>query len=207
MVDKILLNSEPLTIKESNLPCLITYGEGMGGSHLSVTIVANLFLQGSKLLFLTAYPMAKDNFLQQVGNNGPSIAFVNTIEELEKAIKAQAIILESGNESLFLEVTKLLPDLNQRIILVKNMEVFSKPVIDYCLDKDKVVLSGNIDNCESKEVVAKKKYETIIAFNQPTIKLPITIPVPTLEKYKGYFSGSGSSGIISVQKTQSAVQE
>lgn len=198
MINSFLLNKQPFKISERDLPCLITYGDGMGGSHLSVTLVANLFLQGSKILFLTAYQMAKENFLQQVGPDYSKIASVNSLSELQEAKDAQVIILESGNEALFLEVVNSIPDLHERIILVKNIEVFSDKVFEVCLNLEKVILSGNIDTCVAKEKISQHKFKTIIAFNQPTISLPIT--VPPLEKWTGYLLSSDKNGIIAIQK-------
>lgn len=198
MADKIFLNKEIINFSENDLPCLITYAEKTGGSHFSITMVVDLFLQGSKILFLTAYPMAKDNFLEQVGSDHSKIAFVTSVEELEKAKDAQVIILESGNEILFNEVAKILPDLRERVILIKNMEVFSKAVFDVCLGLEKVILSGNIDTCIDKERISKKDFKTIIAFSKPEISLPIEIPI--LEKYTGYLLGNNKSGIVEIQK-------
>jgi hypothetical protein len=142
--------------------------------------------------------MAKDNFLEQVGNDHSKIAFITSVEELEKAKDTQVIILESGNETLFNEVTKILPDLQERVILIKNMEVFSKAIFDVCLEKEKIILSGNIDTCIDKEQISKKVFRTIIAFSKPEISLPIEIP--TLEKYTGYLLGNDISGIVTIQK-------
>ena len=76
MLDKLLLNWQPYKITENNLPVFITYGKNMGGSHLSIVLIADLFLQGSKILFLSAYPMARDNFLNQVGENNSKIEWI-----------------------------------------------------------------------------------------------------------------------------------
>ena len=145
MIDKIILNGEDYQISEGNLPALVTYGEHMGGSHLSITLIAQLFLSGSKILFLTAYPMAKDKFLEQIGPDHSGVAFVNSIEELKQAKDAQVIILDSGNEALFVEVANTLPDLHERVTLVKNMEEFKEEVFEVCLPLEKLLLSGNID--------------------------------------------------------------
>lgn len=198
MADTILLNKQPYRIKESELPCLVAYREHMGGSHLSVILVASLFLQGSKILFLTAYPMAKENFLQQVGPDHSKIAFVNSLSELHEAKNTQAIILKSGNEALFLEIAKSLPDLHERVILVKNIEVFSEKTFEICLNLEKVILSGNIDTCVAKEKISQHNFKTIIAFKQPTTSLPIAVPV--LEKWTGYLLNDTRSGIVAIQK-------
>lgn len=196
MLNKIVLNKEPFVFKEENLPCLVHYGEGMGGSHLSIVFVAQLFLSGSKILFLTAYPMAKEKFLEQIGDDHSNVAFINSIEDLEKFKETQALIIESGNENLFIEIAKDLPDLDERVVLIKNIEKFYDPVFDLCLNLDKVILSGHLDECIARERISQKKYNTIIAFNQPVTEIPIQ--VPELEKWAGYLESSKTKGIISV---------
>lgn len=198
MNNQILLGNEPYNATETELPCLITYGDKMGGSHMSVTLIANLFLQGSKILFLTAYPMAKENFLEQVGLDHSEIVFVDTLSELDQAKNTRAIMLESGNEVLFLEVAKKLSDLHERVVFIKNMEVFSEPVIDICLGLEKVILSGNIDTCIAKEKILQKHFQTIIAFNQPEISFPLS--VSPMEKYCGFLLSNTNTGIISIKK-------
>ncbi|MCF7833889.1 MAG: hypothetical protein K9L98_02530 [Candidatus Pacebacteria bacterium] len=198
MKDKILLNDSLLNFTENDLPCLVTYSEKTGGSHFSIAMVAELFVSGSKILFLTAYPMAKENFLEQVGENNTKITFVTSIEELNKAKDFQVIILESGNEGLFLEVVKILPDLYDRVVLIKNMEIFSEKVFNICLELEKVILSGDIDACVDKERISKKYYKTMVAFSKPKISLPLEVPV--LEKYNGYLLGQNKSGIVKILK-------
>ena len=198
MIDKIILNGEDYQISEGNLPALVTYGEHMGGSHLSITLIAQLFLSGSKILFLTAYPMAKDKFLEQIGPDHSGVAFVNSIEELKQAKDAQVIILDSGNEALFVEVANTLPDLHERVTLVKNMEEFKEEVFEVCLPLEKLLLSGNIDTCIAKEKISKTNFKTTITFNQP--QTPLSITVPQLEKYSGYLSSNNKNGIIHINK-------
>ncbi len=198
MSDKILLNNEPHNFNEQDLPCLITYAEKTGGSHFSITMVVDLFLKGSKILFLTAYPMAKENFLEQIGTDHSKIIFVDSVNDLEKAKDFQVVILESGNESLFLEAVKTLPDLKERVILIKNMEVFSQEVFDNCINFEKIILSGNIDTTIDKDRISKTDFKTIIAFSKPEISLPIEIPI--LERYVGYLSSQDKKGLVTIQK-------
>jgi len=196
MPDKILLNNFEHHFNENDLPCLISYGEKMGGSHFSVTLVADLFLRGSKILFLTAYPMAKDNFLEQLKGHESKIEYITDKSQLNTT--AQAIILESGNEKLYLQSVKQLKDLNERVVLIKNMEVFSGEVFNHCLGLSKVILSGDIDKCVAKAELSKKQFKTTILFSKPEIKLPFDLPV--LEKYTGYMWSGNRSGLVKVQK-------
>ncbi len=140
MADQIILNNEVHHIGEDGLPCLIHYAPKAGGSRFTVAMVADLFLRGSKILFLTAYPMAKDNFLQQIKGSESKTAFIT--DEGQLNTDAQAIILESGNEKLFLQAAEKLDDLNERVVLVKNTEVFNDAVFDSFLELQKIILRG-----------------------------------------------------------------
>jgi hypothetical protein len=64
-MDTILLNEVTYDVSSSLLPCLISYADKTGGSHFSITLLAQLFDAGEKVILFTAFPMAKDNFLQQ----------------------------------------------------------------------------------------------------------------------------------------------
>jgi hypothetical protein len=200
MLDEVLLNWQPYTLKEDNLPCLITYEKHTGGSHLSITLIASLFLQGSKILFFSAYPMAKDNFLNQVEENNSNVALVDSVDDLEEAINKDAIIIESGNANLFLSAIKILPDLNERVIFIKNIEIFNEEIFNICFIFDKIIISGDVDACNFRERIPNKKFNTIIAFNQP--ETPIDIKVPKLERWASYLSDQEKSGILTIKSEQ-----
>lgn len=53
MADQIFLNNEEYHIGEDDISCLIHYVPKAGESHFSVAMVADLFLSGSKILFLS----------------------------------------------------------------------------------------------------------------------------------------------------------
>ncbi len=196
-MNQILLNGKEYRVKENDLPYLVIYGDKSGGSHFTITLIKDLFLSGSKILFFTAFPMAKDNFLEQVGSHHSTIAFANSNEDLKNYKDSQVIILDSGNEDLFIEAIKYLKDIKDRIILVKNIEAFSKKVFDSCLNFNKIILSGHIDTCASKNGILKKHYKSIVVFTKPQIPLPIQIP--ELEKWTGYLSNEGYKGMIKVK--------
>jgi hypothetical protein len=195
-MNKITLNNEDYNVTEKELPYLVVYGRQSGGSHFTLTLVKDLFLSGSKILFLTAFHMAKDSFLEQVGTDHSQISFVTNTDELKNAQNSQCIIIESGNENLFIESIKILPDINERVVLVKNIEAFSMPIFDHSLNLNKIIISGDIDNCVAKDEIIKKSFETIVAFNKTETVLPIEVPV--LEKWSGYLSSQSKKGIIKV---------
>lgn len=194
MPDRILLNGQDYFFEENNFPCFINYAEKAGGSHFSVTMVANLFLRGHKLLILTAYPMAKDNFLQQVAGYESAVTYVSSKDQLNS--KSQAIILESGNEELYLRAINILDDIDKRIILIKNIEVFSKTIFNKSLGLKNLILSGNVDLCVAKDLISKIDFSNIIIFTKPEIVLPFEMP--HLEKYIGYFWNKDTKGFVEV---------
>ncbi|MFA5069826.1 MAG: hypothetical protein WC528_00940 [Patescibacteria group bacterium] len=194
MADNIILNDKIYNLIDNDLPCLVVYSEKAGGSHFTVTMITDLFLQGKKILFLTAYPMAKDNFLEQIKDFFGKTIYITDKKQLDDT---PGIIIESGNEELFLEALKLLPDIKERIILIKNMEVFSQTVFDACLDFPNLILSGDIDKCVAKEQIIKKVYKTIVVFSKPQIKLGFEIPA--LEKYVGYWWNQDNKGLVKIK--------
>lgn len=195
MADTITLNNEIHHVEENNLPCLIHYAPKSGGSHFSVAMVADLFLSGSKILFFTAYPMAKDNFLKQINAEETKTDYITNINQLNT--DTQAIILESGNEKLFIETIKNLDDIEDRVVLIKNMEVFSDTALDLCLNLPKIILSGDLDQCSAKKQISDKEYKTIILFNKT--ETPLSVQPPKLEKYKAYLWSENKKGIVDIQ--------
>ena len=193
-MNKILFNNSEFHFSENDLPCLIHYCEGTGGSHFSVTMIADMFLKGSKIIFLTAYHMAKDNFLEQVKGRGDDVLFATSHDQLID--KKQAIIIESGNENLFLEALSSLDDIDERIIFIKNFEKFDGNVVLAANNKQKLIISGNLDSSSIKNELLDKKYKTIIQFSKPNIA--ITKKLPDLKKYMGYFWQNDRDGLISV---------
>ena len=197
-MSKVYLNDIEYIMKEVDLPCLISYGEKMGGSHLSIALVVDIFKSGSKILFLTAYSMAKDDFLDDVDIKNSEVVFVNSINDLNDSKNKQAIIFDSGNSELFLNSIKLIPDLKDRVVFIKNIETFDKNIVDVCLSLEKVIISGDVKNSKYNKEILERNYKTVINFNQ-TIGIS-SLEVSSLEKYTAYFSNEETKGIIRVLK-------
>ncbi len=193
-MDKILLDNNEFHFNEKDLPCLVHYSPGVGGSHFSVTMAADLFLGGSKILFLTAYPMAKENFLNQVTGYENDVLFVTKKDQI--VIDKRVLIIESGNEDLFLTALSDLKDINERIIFVKNFEVFSEDTVLLAAQSKRAIISGNLDVFLAKAKLLERGYKTIIQFSQSTSI--INPPCPDLEKYVGFFWQTDASGLLKV---------
>jgi hypothetical protein len=196
MADQILFNTKVHHFTENDLPCLIHYAPKAGGSHFTVTLAADLFLHGAKVLFLSAYPMAKDNFFQQIAGMESQTAVVANTDQLNK--DAKALIIESGNEQRCLEAIRVLPDINERVVLIKNIEVFSNGLFNACLKLPKLILSGDLDRCSAKKHISEKQWKTIVLFTKPQIPLPFDPPV--LEKHLGYLWTGEMNGFVSILK-------
>lgn len=139
--------------------------------------------------------MAKDNFLKQIKGGESKTAFIT--DESQLNTNSQAIILESGNEKLFLKAVEKLDDLSERVVLIKNMEVFSNAVIDSCLKLQKIILSGDIDKCSAKKQISKKMFKTTVLFTKP--ETPLRIMPPVLEKYTGYLLSNRKEGLVRIR--------
>ncbi len=157
---------------EKNLPALIHYKCKEWWSHYSMVLIENLALQWSKVLLVTWYPQAKEQFYQETKKIAKNIIVANTIEDIKKHRDKQVIVIHDDDEKLCLEAIKSLDDIHERIIFIKNIDIFHKRLLNTCLKYDKVILSGELDDCLAKENILKKKYNSILLFSQPKIKLP-----------------------------------
>lgn len=194
---KILFNNSEFHFNEDYLPCLVHYKEKMGGSQFTVTLVADLFLQGSKILFFTAYPYAKDNFFEQTKGMESKIFFIEKKEDLTMAEKHQAVILKSGDVDLYIAALNMLADINDRVVLVKNFEVFEKNILNSSIKLEKIILSGDIDKSVAKKQISDKLYKTAIIFSNPETVLPFK--APELDKYVGYLKTTDKEGLVQLE--------
>jgi hypothetical protein len=169
---------------EKNLPALIHYKSKEGWSHYSMVLIENLALQWHKVLLVTWYPQAKEQFYQETKKIAKNTIIVNTIEDIKKYKNKQVIVIHDDDEKLCLDAIKILDDINERIIFIKNIDIFHKKLINTCLKYDKLILSGEIDACLAKEKVLNKIYNSILLFSQPKTKIPYKFIES--EPYTGY---------------------
>ena len=194
MIDKTILDNKDFIFEPNDLPCLIQYKEKMGGSHLSVVLVAQLFAQGVKIIFLCAYPMAREQFMEQIDGDYEKVLFVDSVINFKEATNFQVVIL--ANESLLSDATTHLLDFSERVIFVKNIEKFSETTFDIVMEKENIILSGDLDLCVAKERIAAKLFTTTIAFNRPSISIPLVLP--ELKKWTAYLKSPLRNGVIEV---------
>lgn len=129
MIKKILLNNKSFNYSVNELPCLIHGKEKMGASLFTMSLVADLYTQGYKLLCITGYPMAKDEFLSQTGAEDETISISNVINQTTELNK-KALFVTKENPLAFIQLTKMMSDINERVILLKNIDLLNKDVFE-----------------------------------------------------------------------------
>ncbi|MFC1640654.1 hypothetical protein ACFL2D_01245 [Patescibacteria group bacterium] len=197
MPSKILLNDQESHFSEADLPALVVYGHKSGGSRFSIEMMVDLFFRGSKILFFTAFPMARDKFFEETAGYEANILYVDSEQKIAGAEQYQAIVIHSGNEPLYQQVVNTLPDMGERVVFIKNFETLSPDIVEHGVLLEKVILSGDIDNCEEIKSICKKKYNSIIVFSQLETNLPIE--VPPLEQYTGFLKGYDRKGVVKLE--------
>lgn len=177
-MNKILVNQEELNFIENDFPMLVHGEEGSGASLYTVTVAVNLFSQGFPIVFLCGYPQAKKEFVKQVA---------------KISYKDQVVFYTKEKISEFKEFV-INPNNKERIIFIKNVELFSDDIFNSVLSKNKIVVSGDISKCVCMKQILNTKFNTRIFFSpleNMTFKL--------LQKYEGFFVSNSLKGITKVK--------
>ncbi|MEI6511139.1 MAG: hypothetical protein WCO25_03800 [Candidatus Uhrbacteria bacterium] len=190
------LNDSPTTFTTSDLPALVSGAEKHGASHLALCLMVDLFRQGNKVVIFSAFAAAKDDFklmltadeLERVESVGPGDAIVGK----------QAVLVNPGDAKALVAVLGKLDDLQERVILVKNIERFSLETLDAVRRLPHVVYSGDADDCPFADELATVDFATKIFFT-PSMRFPVE-GMPALEKYQGYAVGTEKNGVVTLQE-------
>lgn len=176
------LNGHDFEFSLNNLPCLIHGTHGAGSSYFTVRLVADLFNKGNEIIFLSGFHMARDEFkeLTKIEADSDRVIFIK-LEESDRLV----------------DLSKNLKGIDGYIILVKNFELFDQDVIESILDKPKLLLSGNLDECSFKDILLRHQYATRITFSQSENFLLIP---EKLSKYHAYMETDREKGIVAISK-------
>ena len=112
----IILNNVPFECDIKDLPLLVHGKEGSGASLFSILVAVSLCRMGRPLFFWSAYPMAKEEFRKEFGED----VEMHSIQQASEITDAepQIIVMENGDpEQLIAALPKI--DSN-RILFVKN---------------------------------------------------------------------------------------
>jgi hypothetical protein len=191
----LIFGNSRLSLDNSDLPCLIHGAPGSGASFFSINVIAESFyLQGLKILFFTAKPAAREEFLKLTGMDDAYIVTDET--SMLNSLNKQAVFVNSGDQDLFVRCAEALPDMDDRVIFVKNIELYEEKVFSAISDKTSLILSGDIDTAVCKDMLIQRKYVTKIFFSKPEADMGVVIP--DIEKYKGYMDGR-RKGVVALR--------
>jgi hypothetical protein len=198
---KTLLNDERFNFSKGDLPLLIHGAHKTGASLFSVAVAVQLFLAGKKLLFLTAYPMAREEFIAQIAGSGKEkdVFYLEREEDIKKSSNFCAVIVKSGDFELCLKAFRKLKDIGDRVVLVKNIESILTEALFFAVKgHDKLILSGDLDGISFAGKIISLEFKSRVFFSKPVINVGLSIP--NLEKYVGFMTGR-ESGPITLDKS------
>lgn len=191
-----LLDNQPYSFTSEDLPALIHGEAHTGASLFTITLLSELYRQGEPILFLSEQEEAKDEFLKQSEN--PDFFTLSRQEDISKAQEHQVIHVLKENELLLPHLLENLPDKMERVVLIKNMELFSSDTIALFYRHPLVIFSGDLNKSLDKESLLQLKFNAKFFFSPLHDDLRLTLP--PLEKYQGYFLGRISQGIVSLRQ-------
>lgn len=174
---KIFINQEEVNYTEDNFPMLIHGEDHCGASMYAISLIANLFLEGSKIIVLCGYPMAEKQFRDQVGVSKGEITFFT-----------KEYILD------FKDKISLISNIDDYIILLKNIELFDEEIFDFVSKHKKYIISGDFNKCIFQDKVLDKGFRTKIFFSKFH-----GVDVPMLNKYEGYVISDKIKGVTKLE--------
>lgn len=189
---QITLNNESFIFDESYLPCIITWAEKSWASYFSICLVANLIQQWSKVIFFTAFPMAKEELYKQIWTD--KTFEINSDSDLSKIPNDKSIIIQSWNLNLRKKTIQNIENNSDYIIFVKNIEEYDTDIWQLIWENSKIILSWDIDKCKSKDVLLNFSRQSKIIFTEIQNNSERTIP--QLNKYESYLLNDKIKWII-----------
>lgn len=195
MSKTILLNNLQKHFDNKGLPILIHGKEHTGSSLFTISLLVDLYFQGYKIIFLSGYQMAREEFIKQIGTDTQTV-LANPTDSLENLNKKQVIFVRRKNPELFISFMHGLADINKRVVLVKNIDLFDESIFSAIENNSRVIISGDIDRSLYKSKIIKKHYSTKIIFSKPNISLNMNLPL--LKKYEGFLWSEAEQGIVSL---------
>jgi hypothetical protein len=179
----ILVDNKKISFSKDDFPFLVHGAEKTGSSFFSICLLANLLKAGMKTFFFSAYPMAKEEFRKQI------IGY-----------EKDTIIVDSGDEKTLIETLKNTPDLNERVVLIKNIDSYSSNLFNVTKNLNLIILSGDLDKCQFADSLIDKKFATKILFS-PSEKYS-QYDLSDLPKYNGKIINNTYNGMVSLDSAE-----
>ena len=177
-MNSILLDEKEVEALEPNsLPLLIHGSEGSGASLYTICLAAKWFKQGYDVVFLCGFPMAEQQFAQQVGGGYDRVRFYTQ----EKRETFERVV---STESL-----------ENTIVVIKNVELFPG-VADWVASLPSLIISGDINQAQDKERIRALRFVTSIYFSPLESGDGL---VRGINKYEGVVVSEGYRGITKLR--------
>jgi len=177
---KIFIDKKEAVFSKADLPILISGKEKSGASFFSLCLLANLLKNGEKIVFFSAFPAAKEEFRRQIAGHEES-----------------AIIIDSGDEKIFMEFLQRIDDLSERVVLIKNIDLYSQSLFKLVKPLKNIIISGDIDKCRFADDLIKEEFPSRIFFSQS--QLYPQVGLENLPKYIGAITYRNQSGLIELE--------
>jgi hypothetical protein len=176
----ILINDENADFSLHDLPILISGAEKTGSSFFTVSLLANLLKNGHKVILFSAYSAAKEEFRNQIDTG-----------------LSDALIIDSEKEDDFIRIIENTPNLSEIIVLIKNIDQYSKKIFEAVKDLKLIIFSGDLDKCEFSDDLLKMKLTSRIFFSYSE-KYPME-ETKLLPKYSGLIVSERYNGVIKLE--------
>ena len=173
----ILLDDKKIDFSLNDLPILISGAEKTGSSFFTICLLANLVKSGYKVILFSAHLAAKEEFRNQVA------------ADVDKAI-----IIESESEDEFIKIIKTIPDLSERVVLIKNIDSYTQKLFNAINDLKLVIFSGDLDKCQFADNLINLNFASKIFFSFSE-KCPVE-GLKEIPKYFGKIVGEKYNGVI-----------
>ena len=175
----IVINGKKFNFSEINFPILIHGAEKTGSSFFSICLLSQAQKKGTKTLLFSAYPMAKEEFKKQISSH-----------------ENDALVIDSGDEQVFIKKLQSIPDLKDRVVLIKNIDKYSLKLFNAVKDLKLIIFSGDLDKCQFADSLMGVKFYSKILFS-PSKKYP-QCDLTDLPKYSGKLINGYHNSVISL---------
>lgn len=178
---QILQDDKEFHFQHKDYPILISGQEGTGSSFFSVMLAVDAFRQGSKVLFCSAFPMAKEILEKELSSGEKAdVGFIHAGEAFDSK---RMLVVASGEESVLIDSLDRVPDLQERIVLIKNMDSYSPALFGKVKLVPGLILSGDLDLTPFASQIDLEKFPSKVFFSWPEAYINREHLAP--QKYEG----------------------
>jgi hypothetical protein len=191
----ICLDGSPHQFHDIDFPILIHGKKNAGASYFSIELLISLFRAGKDIIILSGYSHARDAFLHETHAREHSV-LIEDESSLSKAVHKRIIFLKK-EKTLYLKALLEMPHMATRLLMVKNIELFSEATFRAVHTHKRIILSGDVDESPLKFKILQQHFNTKIYFSSLSVGGVILPPKP---QFSGYMMGREKLGLVTIQK-------